>query len=87
MHNLNIGYISPLFEKQGNIVVASLISLYDDIRNEVRIMCGNIIEIYASTDLERGIKRDPKVVYKKAQTGEMDEWTGTSAPYQPPIDP
>ena len=35
-HNLNVGYIASLFEKQGNIVIVSLISPYDDTRNEIR---------------------------------------------------
>src|SRR6185369_11975508 len=37
-HNLNIGYMASLFEKQGHVVVVSLISPYADIRNEVRKM-------------------------------------------------
>jgi len=86
-HNLNVGYISSLFEKQGNIVVVSLISPYDDIRNEVRNMCDNFIEVYVATDLETCIKRDPKGLYKKAQAGEIKDFTGISAPYFQPMNP
>jgi adenylylsulfate kinase len=86
-HNLNVGYISSLFEKQGNIVVVSLISPYDDIRDEVRRMCTNFIEVYVATDLETCIKRDPKGLYKKAQAGEIKDFTGISAPYYPPTNP
>ncbi len=86
-HNLSIGYLSSLFEKQGNVVVVSLISPYDDIRNEVRKMCNNFIEVYVATDLETCIKRDPKGLYKKAQAGEIKDFTGISAPYYPPYNP
>lgn len=86
-HNLNVGYIASLFEKQGNIVIVALISPYDDIRNEVRKMCTNFIEVYISTDLETCIKRDPKGLYKKALSGEIKEFTGISAPYFPPSNP
>lgn len=86
-HNLNVGYISSLFEKQGNIVVVSLISPYDDIRNEIRKMCGNFVEVYVATDLETCISRDPKGLYKKAQAGEIKDFTGISAPYFPPLNP
>lgn len=86
-HNLNIGYISSLFEKQGNIVIVSLISPYDDIRNEIRKMCGNFVEVYIATDLETCINRDPKGLYKKAQAGEIKDFTGISAPYFPPLSP
>ena len=86
-HNLNIGYISSLFEKQGNIVIVSLISPYDDIRNEIRKMCANFVEVYVATDLETCINRDPKGLYKKAQAGEIKDFTGISAPYFPPLNP
>jgi adenylylsulfate kinase len=86
-HNLSVGYISSLFEKQGNVVVVSLISPYDDIRNEVRSMCNNFIEVYVSTDLSTCINRDPKGLYKKVQAGEIGNFTGISAPYFPPLNP
>lgn len=86
-HNLNVGYIASLFEKQGNIVIVSLISPYDDTRNEIRKMCSNFIEVYVSTDIEICIKRDPKGLYKKAQSGELKDFTGVSAPYYPPLNP
>lgn len=86
-HNLNVGYISSLFEKQGNTVVVALISPYDDIRNEVREICNNFIEVYLSTDLQTCITRDPKGLYKKAMQGDIKDFTGISAPYYPPLNP
>lgn len=86
-HNLNVGYISSLFEKQGNVVVVSLISPYDDIRNEVRKMCSNFVEVYVATDLQVCISRDPKGLYRKAQAGLIKDFTGISAPYFAPSNP
>jgi adenylylsulfate kinase len=86
-HNLNVGYIASLFEKQGNVVIVSLISPYDDVRDEVRKMCNHFIEVYVATDLETCIKRDPKGLYKKAQAGEIKDFTGISAPYYEPKNP
>ena len=88
-HNLNVGYISSLFEKQGNVVIVSLISPYDDVRNEIRKMCNNFIEVYVSADLQTCISRDPKGLYKKALAGEIKDFTGISdsAPYYPPLNP
>ena len=86
-HNLNVGYIASLFEKQGNIVIVSIISPYDDTRNEIRKMCSNFIEVYVSIALEVCIERDPKGLYKKAQLGEIKDFTGVSAPYYPPLNP
>lgn len=86
-HNLNVGYMASMFEKQGNIVVVSLISPYEDIRNQIRTFCQNFVEIYLSTDLETCIQRDPKGLYKKALNGEINDFTGISAPYYPPLNP
>ena len=86
-HNLNVGYMSSLLEKQGNIVIVALVSPYDDIRNDVRKMCTNFIEVYISTALDVCISRDPKGLYKKAQAGEISDFTGISAPYFPPLNP
>jgi adenylylsulfate kinase len=85
-HNLNVGYMACLLERQEKIVIVSLISPYDDIRKEIRNMCKNFIEVYLSTDLDVCIKRDPKGLYKKALAGEIKDFTGISAPYQPPAD-
>ncbi len=86
-HNLNVGFIASLFEKQGNVVIVSLISPYDDIRNEIRLMCSNFIEVYVATNLEVCMQRDPKGLYKKAKAGEIKDFTGISAPYYPPLKP
>ena len=86
-HNLNVGYTASLFEQQGEIVIVALISPYDDIRNEVRKMCSNFVEVYVCTDLKTCIGRDPKGLYKKAQAGEIKDFTGISAPYFPPHNP
>lgn len=86
-HNLNVGYIASLFEKQGNIVIVSLISPYKDVRDEVRTMCQRFLEVYLSTDLDTCIARDPKGLYQKAITGEIKDFTGISAPYEAPVNP
>jgi adenylylsulfate kinase len=86
-HNLNVGYIASLFEAQGNIVIVSLISPYDDIRNKIREMCKNFIEVYVSTDIKVCMERDVKGLYAKAIKGEIKDFTGISAPYYPPNNP
>lgn len=86
-HNLNVGYMASLLEAQGNFVIVSLISPYEDIRNQIRGMCRNFKEVYVSTDLETCKQRDPKGLYAKAIKGEIKEFTGISAPYYPPKHP
>lgn len=86
-HNLYVGYFASLLEKQGNVVIVALISPYKEIRNEVRAMCTNFIEVYVSTNIEICIERDAKGHYKKALSGEIKDFTGISAPYFPPDKP
>lgn len=86
-HNLNVGYMAKLLEAQGKIVIVSLISPYDDIRNQIREMCHKFIEVHVATDIKVCMERDPKGMYKKAIAGEIKDFTGISAPYYPPQNP
>ncbi len=83
-HNLNVGFIASLFEKQGNIVIVALISPYEDVRNEIRKMCTNFIEVHVSTELNVCIERDVKGLYKRAIAGELINFTGISDTYDVP---
>jgi adenylyl-sulfate kinase len=87
LHNINVGFMASLFEKQGNVVIVSLISPCHDTRDKIRTMCRNFMEVYISTDIEVCIQRDPKGLYKKAIAGEINEFTGISSPYNPPQNP
>ncbi len=86
-HNLNVGYMASLLESQGNVVIVSLISPYADVRDTIRKMCKNFIEVYLSTDIKVCIERDPKGLYEKAIKGEIKDFTGISAPYFAPQKP
>ncbi len=83
-HNLQIGKWAAFLEAQGHWVVVSMISPYEDIRQEVRAMCQNFMEVYVATPIQTCQERDPKGLYKKAMDGEIKEFTGISAPYFPP---
>jgi adenylylsulfate kinase len=86
-HNLNVGYMAKLLEAQGKVVIVSLISPYDDIRNQIRSMCSKFIEVHVATDIKVCMERDPKGMYKKAISGEIKDFTGVSAPYFAPQNP
>jgi adenylylsulfate kinase len=45
------------------------------------------IEVFVDVPLEVAEKRDPKGLYRKARAGEIKEFTGISAPYEPPESP
>ena len=86
-HNLNVGYMAKILESQGKIVIVSLISPYNDIRDQIRAMCSKFIEVHVATDIKVCIERDVKGIYQKAIRGEIKDFTGISAPYYPPENP
>jgi len=72
---------------QGNIVIASFVSPYREQREKIRKKIKNFIEVFVNASLEVCEKRDKKGLYKKARLGEIKNFTGVSAPYEPPVNP
>lgn len=82
-----IGYVASLLSRNGVIAVTAAISPYKEIRNEVREMHENFVEVYAKCPLDIVEKRDVKGLYKKARAGEIPQFTGISDPYEEPENP
>lgn len=82
-----IGFVCNLLSRNGVVAVAAAISPYIAIRNEVRDMIGNFVEVFVDAPLEVCEERDVKGLYKKARSGEIKEFTGISDPYEPPENP
>jgi len=86
-HVRRAGELAAKFEKNGAIVIASLISPYRETRLYVRSICSQFIEIYVKASLETCEARDPKKLYKKARNGEIKNFTGIDDPYEEPEQP
>ncbi len=83
-----IGEAAALFADAGFIVITAFISPYRSDRDRARQAAGDAFhELYISADLETCERRDPKGLYKRARAGEIAEFTGVSAPYEPPEKP
>ena len=82
-----IGFVCHLLTRNGIIAIASAISPYRKIRDEVRQRIENFIEVYVKTPLEECEKRDVKGLYKKARAGEIKDFTGVDDPYEEPLNP
>ncbi|MDU2136954.1 MAG: adenylyl-sulfate kinase, partial [Staphylococcus warneri] len=78
-----------LMVDSGAITVTAFISPYKQDRDNVRQLFEEqeFIEVYTECSIETCEQRDPKGLYKKARTGEIPEFTGISAPYEPPEEP
>lgn len=86
-HNMTIGRLASMIEKQGNVVIVALISPYRDVRDTIRKECNNFIEVYVSTTFETCKNRDVKGLYAKAISGEIQNFTGLTSPYNSPLSP
>ncbi|MEE8580281.1 MAG: adenylyl-sulfate kinase [Myxococcota bacterium] len=84
-----VGEVAKLFTDAGLIVFTSFISPYRADRDAARkIMAeGEFLEVHVLADVATCEKRDVKGLYAKARAGEIPEFTGISAPYEPPEHP
>jgi adenylylsulfate kinase len=73
----------------GIIVITAFISPYAEDREMARAVIGpeRFLETYLAADVATCERRDPKGLYAKARSGEIVEFTGVTAPYQPPTAP
>lgn len=81
-----IGEVTKLFVDAGLIVTCSFISPFRSERQMVRELVedAEFIEIFVDAPLEVCMQRDPKGLYKKAQAGEIKNFTGFDSPYEAP---
>jgi adenylyl-sulfate kinase len=84
-----IGEVAKLFSDAGVICITAFISPYRHDRDLVRKLLpeGKFIEVYVNAPLEICEQRDPKGLYARARAKEIVEFTGVSAPYEPPLTP
>jgi len=86
-----VGEVARLMADAGLVVFAPLISPYEADRQAVRAIhetSGLTFHlVHVSTPLAVCVERDPKGLYAMAQRGEIEEFTGISAPYEEPVNP
>lgn len=84
-----VGEVAKLFADAGVLVITAFISPYRDDRKLARSITstGDFIEVFVDAPIDVCEQRDPKGLYKRARTGEIKEFTGVSAPYEPPEKP
>jgi adenylyl-sulfate kinase len=83
-----VGEVAKLFAEAGFICIAAFISPYRADRNLVRAMAGGqFVEVFVNAPLKVCEARDPKGHYAKARALQIKNFTGVSAPYEPPLNP
>ena len=68
-------------------MIVSAISPYRETREQVRRRIIDFVEAYVDAPIEDCAERDVKGLYEKAFAGEIENFTGVSDPYEPPVDP
>lgn len=83
-----IAEVSKLFLNCGVVCINCFVSPTLEIRANAKKIIGNdFTEVFINTPIEECEKRDVKGLYKKARAGEIKDFTGINAPFEPPLNP
>lgn len=93
-HVRRVAYVCHLLTKHGVTVLAALVSPYREDRDYARQLLtsgtggtGRFIEVFVDCPLAVCMQRDVKGLYQQAVRGEVQQFTGISDPYEPPLAP
>ena len=73
--------------RQQIVTIVAAICPYHAIREEVRGIIGECVEVFLNCPLEVCISRDPKGLYRKALAGEIQHFTGIDDVFETPVRP
>ncbi len=82
-------YLAKTLVNNGLIVIVSLVSPTQEMRNTAKQIIGSedFHEIFVDASIDVCIERDPKGFYKKALNGEIKDYTGVGSNYEKPLQP
>ncbi len=90
-HIRRVGQVARLMADSGTIALVSLISPLAADRAHLRKAHERanlpFVEVFVDTPVEECERRDPKGLYARARAGEIRDFTGIDAPYEPPDHP
>lgn len=79
---------AKLFMNAGLVTICSFISPVEEIRTMAKAIVGDgYTEVFVECPIEVCEERDVKGLYAKARSGEIKDFTGISAPFDPPAHP
>lgn len=86
-HIRRMGYVAKLLSRNGVIAICCAVSPYRATRDEVRKNTRRFVEVYVECPVDVAEQRDTEGWYERARRGEVEEFTGVNAPYEPPESP
>jgi bifunctional enzyme CysN/CysC len=85
-----VSEVAKLMADSGVIAITAFISPYRMDRRRAREIAlegsAEFVEVFVDAPLQVCEARDPKNLYKRARAGEIRQFTGIDAPYEPPDD-
>jgi adenylylsulfate kinase len=82
-----LAHLSSKANKAGINVIVSALTAHQSARDYIKQNIPNLLIGYISCPIDICAERDPKGLYKKAQTGEIDTLIGYNSEYIAPDDP
>jgi len=81
-----VAEVSKLFLQSGVICLNSFITPRESLRESARAIIGaeNLLEIYVECSFETCMKRDVKGLYRRAEAGQVQNFTGKQSAFEPP---
>jgi adenylylsulfate kinase len=90
INNRRTAYISRLLNKNGIPTIVAQITPFRESQTQARDIIeseSEFVMVYVKCDVEECKKRDPKGLYKKAEEGKIENFTGVNHPFQEPKNP
>ncbi|MFH1321722.1 MAG: adenylyl-sulfate kinase [Bacteroidota bacterium] len=84
-----VAEISKLFLNCGIITINCFVSPTKSMREQAKQIIGkdDFIEVFVNAPIKVCEQRDKKGLYEKARRGEIKDFTGVNAPFEPPENP
>lgn len=86
-HTRRLGDLALMHNLAGRICLVAAIAPYAQAREDARRRVGNFVEVHCAAGLDTLVAKDVKGLYAQALSGKIQEFTGISAPYEPPVSP
>ncbi len=83
-HMKRIGFLIKTLQNNSISTVSSFVSPYRESRKAIRELVKNNIIVYVKADIKSCKARDYKGVYKKAEAGELQNFSGVNDVYEEP---
>ena len=80
-----LGSLAAMLSRQGLTVLVAATAHRRSERELARRLVGSrFLEVFVDTPLDECVRRDPKGLYKRAQSGEITDFPGIHQDYEPP---